>query len=256
MSTDENKQTVRRFLREIASGGNLDMIDDLVAPNYVNRAMGNVDLAGFKTLLSGMQGASDVQIDDLVAEGDAVVSRSSMNVTLATGKRVAVRAITYYRLAGGKIVEDDTMTTPDLTQLLGGALPATAGTTKVSRDSAPQRQEAGPVVDLRDELHGYTVSFTSMLEDIDATPFMKGLPDDRCQCPHWGYVFKGKMTGRFADRDEVYKAGDAFYTPPGHVPVSNEPGTEILWFSPSEELRTAEAVMMKNMSSMQGAPTR
>lgn len=28
---------------------------------------------------------------------------------------------------------------------------------KVSRDSAPQRQEAGPVVDLRDELDGYTV---------------------------------------------------------------------------------------------------
>jgi hypothetical protein len=66
---------------------------------------------------------------------------------------------------------------------------------KVSKDSAPQRQEAGPVVDLRDELDGYTVTFTSLVEDIDATPFMKGLPDDRCQCPHWGYVIKGKMTG-------------------------------------------------------------
>jgi hypothetical protein len=37
---------------------------------------------------------------------------------------------------------------------------------KVSRDSAPQRQEAGPVVDLRGELDGYTVSFTSLLEDV------------------------------------------------------------------------------------------
>jgi hypothetical protein len=45
---------------------------------------------------------------------------------------------------------------------------------KVSRDSAPQRQEAGPVVDLRDELDGYTVTFTSLVEDIDATPFMRG----------------------------------------------------------------------------------
>ena len=70
---------------------------------------------------------------------------------------------------------------------------------KVSKDSAPQRQEAGPVVDLRDELDGYTVTFTSLVEDIDATPFMKGLPDDRCQCPHWGYVIKGKMTARYAD---------------------------------------------------------
>jgi len=51
---------------------------------------------------------------------------------------------------------------------------------KVSRDNAPQRQDAGPVVDLRDELDGYTVSFTSLLEDIDATPLMTGLPDDRC----------------------------------------------------------------------------
>jgi hypothetical protein len=126
---------------------------------------------------------------------------------------------------------------------------------KVSRDSAPQRQEAGPVVDLRGELDGYTVSFTSVLEDIDATPLMKGLPDDRCPCPHWGYVLKGKMTARYADRDEVFEAGDAFYTPPGHVPVQHEPGTEFVWFSPSEELRTAEAVMMKNMQAMQDGST-
>lgn len=111
------------------------------------------------------------------------------------------------------------------------------------------------MLELRDELDGYTVCFTSLLEDIDATPSMKGLPDDCCQCPHWGYVFKGKMTARSADRDEVFEAGDAFYTPPGHVPVKNEPGTEFLWFSPSEELRTAEAVMMKNMQAMQDAST-
>jgi hypothetical protein len=36
-------------------------------------------------------------------------------------------------------------------------------------------------VDLRGELDGYTVTFTSLVEDSDATPFMKGLPDDRCR---------------------------------------------------------------------------
>ena len=123
---------------------------------------------------------------------------------------------------------------------------------KVSRDRAPQRQEAGPVADLRDELDGYTVSFTSLLEDIDATPLMKGLPDDRCQCPHWGYVFKGKMTARYADHDEVFEAGDAFYTPPGHVQVGTAPGTEIVMFSPADELNKTNAVMMKNMQAMQG----
>jgi mannose-6-phosphate isomerase-like protein (cupin superfamily) len=127
---------------------------------------------------------------------------------------------------------------------------------KVSRDSASHRQESGPVVDLRDELDGYSVSFTSLLVDIDATPFMKGLPDDRCQCPHWGYVFKGRMTARYPDRDEVYEAGDAFYIPPGHIPVANEPGTEFVWFSPTEELRTAEAVMIRNMQAMQVGSTQ
>ena len=48
---------------------------------------------------------------------------------------------------------------------------------------------------------------------------------------------------------------DACYIPPGHVPVKNEPGTEILWFSPSEELRTAEAVMTQNMQAMQDGST-
>lgn len=127
MSIDENKAVVRRFLTAISSGGNIDLIDTLVAPNYVNRGLGNVDLAGFKAMLSGMQGASDVEIQDLVAEGDAVVARSTMHISLASGKKVSVRAITYYRLAGGRIVEDDTITTPDLTQLLGDAIPAPAG---------------------------------------------------------------------------------------------------------------------------------
>jgi hypothetical protein len=42
---------------------------------------------------------------------------------------------------------------------------------------------------------------------------------------------------------------------PGHIPIKNEPGTEFLWFSPSEELRTAEMVMMKNMQAMQDGST-
>jgi len=122
---------------------------------------------------------------------------------------------------------------------------------KVSRDSATQGGDFGPVVDRSDELEGYSVNFTTFREDIDATPLLKGLPDDRCQCPHWGYVVNGKMTFRYADREEVFEAGDAFYTPPGHVPVKHQPGTEIVFFSPAEELRKTEAVMMKNMQVMQ-----
>jgi hypothetical protein len=63
------------------------------------------------------------------------------------------------------------------------------------------------------------------------------------------------MTARYADGDEVFEAGNAFYSPPGHIPVSNEPGTEFVSFSPREELRTAEAVMMKNVQAMQEGST-
>ena len=126
---------------------------------------------------------------------------------------------------------------------------------KVSSDNAPQRQEAGPIVESARRSRRLHRDVHALVEDIDATPFMKGLPDDRCQCPHWGYVIKGKMTARYADRDEVFEAGDAFYTPPGHIPVQNDPGTEFVSFSPTEELRTAEAVMMKNMQEMQEGST-
>jgi hypothetical protein len=122
---------------------------------------------------------------------------------------------------------------------------------KVSRDSATQGEDFGPVVDRSDQLEGYTVNFTTFREDVDATALLKGLPDDRCQCPHWGYVINGKLTFRYADREEVFEAGDAFYTPPGHVPVKHEPGTEVVLFSPAEELRKTEAVMMKNMQAVQ-----
>jgi hypothetical protein len=121
---------------------------------------------------------------------------------------------------------------------------------KVSKDTATQGGEFGPVTDRSEQLDGYTVNFVEFHEDIDATPLLKGLPDDRCQCPHWGYVASGRLTYRFADREETYEAGDAFYHPPGHVPVKHEPGTRIVQFSPSAELEKTEAVMRANMEKM------
>ncbi|MDP9346804.1 MAG: hypothetical protein M3P44_14040 [Actinomycetota bacterium] len=64
-------------------------------------------------------------------------------------------------------------------------------------------------------------------------------------------MIKGRLTYRVGDREEIYETGDAFYQPPGHIPVKHEPGTEIVQFSPAEELRKTEAVMMKNMQAMQ-----
>ncbi len=79
---------------------------------------------------------------------------------------------------------------------------------------------------------------------------MKGLPDDRCQCPHWGYVVTGALTMQYPDRVEVYAAGEAFYAPPGHVPIKHEPGTQIVQFSPAGKLRETQAVLFRNMAAM------
>ena len=124
---------------------------------------------------------------------------------------------------------------------------------KVSKESAAHVDDHGVVEDRHEDVDGYTLSFVEFRQDIDATPLLKGAPDDRCQCPHWGYVVKGSLTFRYADREEVFETGDAFYTPPGHVPVKHEPGTEIVMFSPAEELKETDAVMMKNMQAMQSA---
>jgi hypothetical protein len=124
---------------------------------------------------------------------------------------------------------------------------------KVSKDSATQGGDHGLVVDRAEDLDGYTVNFVTFREDIDHTPLLRGLPDDRCQCPHWGYVLSGRLTFRVGDREEVYEAGDAFYVPPGHVPVQNEPGSEWVQFSPAEELRKTSEVLMRNVQALQGA---
>jgi hypothetical protein len=122
---------------------------------------------------------------------------------------------------------------------------------KVSKDNATQGGDYGPVVDRADQLADYMANFVTFRQDIDATPLLKGLPDDRCQCPHWGYVITGKLTMRFADHEEVYETGDAWYAPPGHVPIKHEPGTEIVQFSPTAQLSETEAVMAKNMQALQ-----
>jgi hypothetical protein len=54
----------------------------------------------------------------------------------------------------------------------------------------------------------------SLPAGTDLAPVLKGLPNDLCPCPHWGYVIKGRMRVIYADREEVLQAGDLFYLPP------------------------------------------
>ena len=122
---------------------------------------------------------------------------------------------------------------------------------KVSKESASKVSDFGIAEDRTEEFDGYTVNFVSIRQDSDLAPMLKGLPDDRCQCPHWGYVFKGKMTVSYADHEEAIGPGEAFYMPPGHTPAAVA-DTEFVQFSPSDELAVSEAVMAENMQEMQG----
>ena len=127
MSTEQNEAVVRRFMTEVLQGGNLDVLDEVLAPSYINPAMGGADLAGFKAILTGMAASAigmQFTIQDLVADGDAVVARFTIEVTRADGKKLPAHGLTYYRLADGKIVEDDPFTRPDLAQLLGMTPPS------------------------------------------------------------------------------------------------------------------------------------
>lgn len=99
-----------------------------------------------------------------------------------------------------------------------------------------------------EELGPYTVGFEMFREDTDATPFLKGLPDDRCQTPHFGYVVQGKITFRYADGEETYEAGDAYYAPPGHSPFIHG-GTEIVEFTPTREYAQTLEVLAQNIAA-------
>jgi hypothetical protein len=79
-----------------------------------------------------------------------------------------------------------------------------------------------------------TVAFMTLKKGANFAPALVGLPDDLCQCPHWGYMLKGKIKMKTKEGEEVYQAGQAFYWPPGHAPEALE-DSEYIDVSPTAE---------------------
>jgi hypothetical protein len=98
------------------------------------------------------------------------------------------------------------------------------------------------------ELDDYTVGFETYTADADLSELFRGLPDDRCQCPHWGVVLKGRLKFTTLDGETVIEAGEAYYVPPGHLPYLYA-GTEVVEFSPTAQLQDTLAVVEKNMAA-------
>lgn len=95
---------------------------------------------------------------------------------------------------------------------------------------------------------GYSVCFESHTADADLAELFRGLPDDRAQLPRWGYVVEGRIGFRFGEREETYEAGDAYYVPPGHVPIHHA-GARIVEFSPTEVLGETIPVVLGNLEA-------
>ena len=90
-----------------------------------------------------------------------------------------------------------------------------------------------------------TVAFETIHGDDDPAPIFKGMPDDRCPCPHWGLVVRGRLTLRYRDREETFDEGDVYYSPPGHLPLCAA-GTELITFSPTAALENLNAALTRN----------
>ena len=119
---------------------------------------------------------------------------------------------------------------------------------KVSKDSTAEPIEGLGFEGRYGETEGYTIGFERYSEHSDMTPLFAGLPDDRCQSPHWGFVFKGKLVYHTPNGDIEITDGEAYYVGPGHTPEFF-PDTEIVEFSPTKELNETMEVVTKNMES-------
>jgi hypothetical protein len=86
-----------------------------------------------------------------------------------------------------------------------------------------------------------TIAFERLSAGVETAPLFKGLPDDACQSPHWGYVISGRLRIVSADgSEETLDAGQAYHLPAGHNVVVEEDAL-VVEFSPTHErARTME----------------
>jgi steroid delta-isomerase-like uncharacterized protein len=135
MSAEENKKVVQRFWKAWEEEDFVDLIDELLAPDYVNHSPGMPDQPtgpeGVKAVVSMFRsGMPDlrVTIDDMVAEGDKVATRYTIEGTHEgelfgvppTGRRLSIESMAVERVSDGKIEEHRRITdTLDMMQQPG-----------------------------------------------------------------------------------------------------------------------------------------
>lgn len=90
--------------------------------------------------------------------------------------------------------------------------------------------------------------YFSLGAGTDIAPLLKGLKDDACHSPHWGYVISGDIAVTYTDgRKDECRSNDLFYWPPGHS-VRAVADTELVLFSPQQEHTEVMDHLLKKMN--------
>ena len=137
--TEDNKALSRRFFEEMMSGGNVDWLDEVTSPDYVDHdPVFPDDIHGIEGIKETMSGYLDafpdlkMTVADQIAEGDKVFTRwiaegthrGQLMGVPPSGNRVHVEGMTVDRFENGKFVESwDNWDALGLMQQMG-AIPA------------------------------------------------------------------------------------------------------------------------------------
>jgi predicted ester cyclase len=118
-ATEQNIQIARRLLEELFEEGNLDAAEELVHPEFVNHEappghpQGPEGLKVTVRWLRGLWGPMHAEIEDVIAEDDKVVARTTVHGRHVgeflgkppTGKEFAAKQIHIWRFEDGKVIE-------------------------------------------------------------------------------------------------------------------------------------------------------
>ena len=119
MSAEHNKALVRRFVEEVQSQGNIDALDEICSPEFVNHSAPPgvpSDCEGVKQLTAMFREAfpdSYFSVEDMLAEGEKVATRKTFHGSHQgefmgippTGQQVSMELIDIVRIADGRVVE-------------------------------------------------------------------------------------------------------------------------------------------------------
>ena len=113
---------------------------------------------------------------------------------------------------------------------------------RISKDQIPAKINvpgavARQVTDFGDAAGYGTMAgeYFSLAAGTDIAPLLKGLNDDACHAPHWGYIISGEVVVPYTDGNvDTCTGNHVFYWPHGHS-VRVVKDAEMILFSPQHE---------------------